>query len=80
MNLNHPNHLEPNPLKREKFCPVKVQANQSIVSVHEVRREIIQSRTKTEALAALLRWASQYGINGDADRDWWEKRSKLGVD
>ena len=80
MIIKHPEHLEPNPLKREVFCPVKVSSSQSVVSVREVREEIINCRTKTEALAALLRWGAQYGINGDADSDWWEKRAKLGVD
>ena len=59
---------------------MKVQASNPCVSVVEVRKEILDSRTKTEALAALLRWASQYGINGDAGPEWWEKRAKLGVD
>ena len=59
---------------------MKVSPNQLILTVREVRSEIINSRTKTEALAALLRWGAQYGINGDADADWWEKREKLGVD
>jgi hypothetical protein len=80
MQIKHPEHLEPNPLKREVFCPVKVSVASRAISTHEVQRAIIKTKTKTEALAVLLEWASQYGINGDADPEWWEKRAKLGVD
>jgi hypothetical protein len=79
MFIKHPEHLEPNPLKREVFCPVKIGGSDRAISAHEVQRAIIKAKTKTEALATLLEWASQYGINGDADPEWWEKREKLGV-
>jgi hypothetical protein len=79
MFIKHPEHLEPDPLKREEFCPVKVSVSNRAISIHEVQCAIIKTKTKTEALSVLLEWASQYGINGDADPEWWEKRSKLGV-
>ena len=81
MDIHHPEHLEPDPLKREKFCPVKVTVQNKMITAPQVRQEIIKSKTKTEALAALLRWAAQHGINSDTapDDDWWSKRDKLGV-
>ena len=81
MDIHHPEHLEPDPLKREKFCPVKVTVQTKMIAAPEVREEIIKSKTKTEALAALLRWAAQHGINSDTapGDEWWTKRDKLGV-
>lgn len=81
MDVHHPDHLEPDPLKREFFCPVKVDVQNEIITARQVRQEIIKSKTKTEALAALLRWAAQHGINSDTqpNDDWWSKRNKLGV-
>jgi len=52
-----------------------------MINVREVRDEIIKAKTKTEVIAALLRWGAQHGINSDTDPedDWWKKREKLGV-
>jgi len=52
-----------------------------MMSVPEVRAEVIKAKTKTEAIAALLKWAAQHGINSNTDPDdeWWKKREKLGV-
>tara|TARA_Y100001938_G_scaffold149909_1_gene238654 strand:- start:24068 stop:24313 length:246 start_codon:yes stop_codon:yes gene_type:complete len=81
MELHHPEHLEPDPLKREKFCPVKIVVQTKMMSVPEVRAEIIKAKTKTEVIAVLLQWAGQHGINSNTDPDdeWWKKREKLGV-
>ena len=79
MTITHPEHLEPDPQKREKFCPVKITVKQKLISLPEVRADVIAARNKTEALAALLRWASQHGINSQASDEWWKKRDKLGV-
>lgn len=81
MELHHPEHLEPDPLKRERYCPVKVMIESQIITAPQVRDEIIKAKTKTEALAALLKWAAQHGINSDTSPgdEWWTKREKLGV-
>ena len=52
-----------------------------MMSVPEVRAEIIKAKTKTEVIAVLLQWAGQHGINSNTDPDdeWWKKREKLGV-
>jgi|TARA_R110000824_G_scaffold7972_4_gene36395 hypothetical protein len=82
MELHHPEHLEPDPLKRQTSCPVKVTPPvQLFIPVRSVRDEIIKAKTKTEVIAALLRWGAQHGINSDTepDDDWWKKREKLGL-
>ena len=79
---HHPEHLEPDPGKREFSCPVAFPPPKSpIIGVRDVRAEIIKSKTKTEALSALLKWAAQNGINSgtEPEDEWWKKREKLGV-
>ena len=39
----HPDYLEPNPLLRERFCPVAVKKIVHKKSVTEVREEIIEA-------------------------------------
>jgi hypothetical protein len=77
--LKHQEHLEPNPLKRERFCPVVIRPAQQTMTVNDVRKKVIEAKTKTEVIQALLEYLSQHGINSDASPDWWEKRKKLGV-
>ncbi len=81
MGIHHPDHLEPDPLKRERVCPVKVVPQQNFMPTPAVRAEIIKAKTKTEVIAALLRWAAQHGINSNTEPgdEWWTKRDKLGV-
>ena len=76
--LIHPEHLEPNPLRREFCCPVKVSPTPlNVVSTPKLQANVMASKTKGAALEALFEWASQYGINSDAPDGWWEKRAKL---
>ena len=77
--LKHPEHLEPNPLKRERYCPVSVKPSPVFKSVTDVRKKIIESKTKTDVIKHLLEYLAQTGINSDAGPEWWEKREKLGV-
>jgi hypothetical protein len=81
MEIQHPDHLQPDPNKREVSCPVRVVPLQKFISTSEVQREIIKAKTKTEVIAALLKWGSQHGINSDTkpDDEFWKKREKLGV-
>jgi len=49
------------------------------MTVNDVRKKVIEAKTKTEVIQTLLEYLSQHGINSDASPDWWEKRKKLGV-
>ena len=78
LTLTHPEHLEPNPLRREFCCPVKLTPiPRYSVSTPTLQKKIMASKTKSAALEALFEWASQHGINSDAPEGWWEKREKL---
>ena len=73
----YPDYLEPDPHKREVFCPMVVRKKQEVVTVTQVRQKIIEAKNKTEVIKVLL--ANYPGINSDAGEDWWKKREKLGV-
>ena len=76
--LTHPEHLEPNPLRREFCCPVKfVPESKPVISTPKLQAKVMASKTKSAALEALFDWASQHGINSDAPDGWWEKRATL---
>ena len=77
--VKQPEHLEPNPLKRERYCPVVVKTVDHIPSVTVVRKNVINAKNKTEVIKHLLDYLATQGINSDAGEEWWEKRKKLGV-
>ena len=55
------------------------KTSQPFMSVTDVRKKVIESKTKTDVIKHLLAYMAQTGINSDAGPEWWEKRQKLGV-
>ena len=75
----HPDYLEPNPLLRERFCPVAVKKIVHKKSVTEVREEIIEAKNKAEVIAILIRHCEGINSNTAPDDRWWKKLERLGV-
>ena len=73
----HPEHLEPDPLRREISCPVVFRDVQKTMTIPQLRAAVLAANNKGQALEAFWKWASQHGVNSDAEAEWWDKMKKL---
>ena len=74
-----PDHLQPDPGRREHSCPVSLTSHweQVEMTIPELQSAIIESKNKSQAIEALLQFCARFGINSNAPPEWWDKRQKL---
>jgi len=75
--IRHPEHLEPDPMKREGFCPVAIRSESKMMSIPEVRKAVIEASNKSKKLEVFWKFCSQHGINSDAEPEWFEHMKKV---
>ena len=75
----HPEHLEPDPGRREKFCPISLTSHWETeeMTIPELQTAIIESKNKSQALDIFYKFCGRFGINSGASPEWWKKREQL---
>jgi len=76
---SHPEHLEPDPGRREFSCPIAftLTPENNAMTIPQLQTAIIESKNKSQALAVLFDFCNRFGINSNAPPEWWEKKEKL---
>ena len=76
---SHPEHLEPDPGRREFYCPISLSNSWETkdMTIPELQNAIIKSTDRAQALQILLDFCGKFGINSNAPPEWWAKREKL---
>ena len=73
-----PEHLELDPSRREKFCPISIQSTSEYeMTIPELQTAIIASSTPSQALSIFYKFCGSFGINSNAPPEWWTKISEL---
>jgi|TARA_Y100000310_G_scaffold6347_1_gene7159 hypothetical protein len=73
-----PEHLESDPGRREKFCPISIQSTSEYeMTIPELQTAIIASSTPSQALSIFYKFCGSFGINSNAPPEWWTKISEL---
>ena len=79
MRHKKPEHLEPDPGRREKFCPVSIhfQSENPRMTIPELQAAIIASTNASQALKIFYNFCGSFGVNSNAPPEWWTKKEEL---
>ena len=73
-----PEHLESDPSRREKFCPISfITSEPHAMTIPELQTAIIASSTPSQALSIFYKFCGSFGVNSNAPPEWWAKLSEL---
>jgi len=72
-----PEHLESDPSRRVKFCPISFITSEHEMTIPELQTAIIASSTPSQALTVFYKFCGSFGINSNAPPEWWAKLSEL---
>lgn len=73
-----PEHLESDPSRREKFCPISIQlSSEHEMTIPELQTAIIASSTPSQALTIFYKFCGSFGVNSNAPPEWWTKINEL---
>ncbi len=74
-----PEHLESDPSRREKFCPITLTIESEIpdMTIPELQAAIIASSNPSQALTIFYKFCGSFGVNSNAPPEWWTKLSEL---
>ena len=73
-----PEHLESDPSRREKFCPISLITSEPYdMTIPELQTAIIASSTPSQALSIFYKFCGSFGVNSNAPPELWAKINEL---
>ena len=74
-----PEHLQSDPSRREKFCPITFTIESEIpeMTIPELQTAIIASSTPSQAHTVFYKFCGSFGVNSNAPPEWWAKINEL---
>ena len=82
MSFKKPEHLEPDPGRREKFYPITLTIESGFpdMIIPELQAAIIASSNPSQALSVFYKFCGSFGVNSNASREWRTKINESGED